>query len=222
MFSVVLGRGTSHRCPRVTDQGNASLELCHRKDLSLVSGGKTTKEFAGYSGVPTPLSQTSLSSTQQPPLAMPEGAKDMLEPYISWDILGAETVLGPPAAEWPPQNCVPAGPPCSPPARKSLRLVLVLSPACTAAGPLHSHLYQKSPPWEAPSTGSLPAGRYLLVAAAHSSFSLLAQASRPTPAVGDPPRVCTEEPARGEQPTSISRPLEPQSRCWCAQRALSC
>lgn len=68
MFSVVLGRGTSQHCPWVTDQGNASLELCHKKDLGLVSGGKTTKEFAGYSGVPT---QTSLSSTQQPPLAMP-------------------------------------------------------------------------------------------------------------------------------------------------------
>lgn len=94
VFSVVLGTGMSQRCPWVTDQGNASPELHHGKDLGLVSGGKTTKGFAGYPGVlavPTLPSQTSLSSTQQPPLAMPEGAKDMLGPLwelrLCWELL---------------------------------------------------------------------------------------------------------------------------------------
>lgn len=91
MFSVVLGTGMSQRCPRVTEQGNASLELCHGKDLGLVSGGKTTRGFTGYPGVLAVLtlpSQTSPSSTQQPPLAMPEGAKDMLGPVqkITWEL----------------------------------------------------------------------------------------------------------------------------------------
>lgn len=91
MFSVVLGTGMSQRCPRVTEQGNASLELRHGKDLGLVSGGKTTRGFTGYPGVLAVLtlpSQTSPSSTQQPPLAMPEGAKDMLGPVqkITWEL----------------------------------------------------------------------------------------------------------------------------------------
>lgn len=36
--------------------------LCHRKDLSLVSGGKTTEEFSGYTRVLTLPPQSSLST----------------------------------------------------------------------------------------------------------------------------------------------------------------
>lgn len=210
------GKGNEPMLPRVTDQGNASLELCHRKDL--VSAGKTTKELAGYFRVPNLPLQTSLSSTQQPPLAMPEGAKDMLGAVqkISWELrLCCDLLL-----QWPPQNCVPAGLPCSSPAMKSLSLVLVLPPACTAVGPPHCTCAKNPLPGKLPALAlSLQGGtsRWLL----HILHSpSLAQAPKPTPAVRDPPTICRR--SRRRAANLHFRPLEPQSWCWCAQRALSC
>lgn len=59
------------------------------KDLSLVSGGKTTKEFAGYSRVPTLPPQTSLSSLPWPCQRVPRAdiQKIFWELRLCWDLL---------------------------------------------------------------------------------------------------------------------------------------
>lgn len=211
--SAWFWKGNEPTLPRVTDEGNASLELCHRNDLGLVSAGKTTKELAGYSRVLTLPPQTSSSSTQQPPLAMPEGAKDMLGPVqkISWELRLCRAAI--------PEQC-----PCRVSMLSSSHEKSEAYPGAltclnsTGASPLPSvpkiPFLGSSQHWLCPCRKVPPGGC--------CTFFILFCLPKPTPAVGDPPRVCRAEPPRGEQPNSTSSPLEPRSCCWCARRAPSC
>lgn len=81
--------------------------------------------------------------------------------------------------------------------------LLMLLPTQAAAGPLHCHVCQKSPPWEGPSIASSPMGRYLRAGAALLSSSLAQTTENHHSSMETLTGVCkAEEPTPREQPVS--------------------
>lgn len=81
--------------------------------------------------------------------------------------------------------------------------LLMLLPTQAAAEPLHCHMCQKSPPWEGPSIGSSPMGRYLKAGAALLSSSRAQTTENHHSSTKTLTGVCkAEEPTPREQPVS--------------------